>query len=93
MGYRRKWVVEIQKNLFLALVLDGVGGQGNIFTAIPREKHNFALYMNQGEPHGRLYMYGGTKNFFQLTVFVPETLQPSESIGILKEIFGFCGRK
>ena len=83
-------------NIEVPILSVGLGwrwGQGNMFSAIPWEKHNFALHTNQSEQHGRLYKYGGEKNFFQLMVFVPQKLQPSESIGILKVIFGFCGQK
>ena len=46
-----------------------------------------ALYRKLGKPMARIYRYGEEKNFLPLTVFIPQTNQPAESIGTIREEF------
>ena len=90
MGYRRRVVVELQMYLVLALSLMGLCGQGLTAPEITREKHHFTLYKKQVEPQGPTIQIRRREKYFHLTVIVHQTLQPSQSIRIIKEIFRFC---
>jgi hypothetical protein len=77
--------------LLLALGLMGLCDQGLTASEITQEKYSFVLCTKQCELNGVTIQYGGHKNFLHFTVIVPQTLQPSQSIGITQEEFGFVG--
>ena len=88
MGFRRRGGVEIKKYLFLALGLMGLGTQGHVFSVIPREDTPLPCTQSRVSSIVRLCKYGGLN-----MICVPQAIQPSELIRIIKEIFGLCGWK
>jgi hypothetical protein len=84
-GYRRRWIVEVMRALWLI----GLGGQGHNLPAILPDK---TVVSTVGEAVWAPW-HGEEKNVLPLTVFIPKMFPLAESIGSIKHEFGKCAWK